>query len=207
LNSIYRELKKKYDKVPLEKVLKRIDGYIRTIDSVAPELATSVNWFEIEDLLSNELVDYFKPNDKISFDLSIIGEEPIQIKYKDFSKKYRDDIYNKLTQVDGLRESPIAQFLLDKAKTDTKVRSFNFSLERDEELDEADTIKPKVIEQKGVASRSSEDLKRIENIQQRGQQELDRLRWEFENKLITPAEYSKEAKNIRSKFFNKGGKI
>lgn len=210
LNAIYRELKKKYKKVPIERVIEKVETYIDSIEqSVAPELITAddagLEWFYLEDLVSNKNLKYFKPKDKLTFDLGLVDEGKLTTSFKNFPKFYRDKLYPLLNEKDGLRESPIPVFSLDSAKTDPASREFVWELEGN--LAEEDTIKPKVIQQRGVASRSSEDLERIERIQKRGQEELDRLRWEYENKLITAKEYSKQAENIRNKFFNKGGKI
>ena len=214
LNAIYRDLKKKYKKVPIERVIERVETYIDGLEqSVAPELIAptetglggGLEWFYLEDLVANKNLKYFKPKDKFTFDLGLVNEGKLNTTFKSFPKFYRDKIYPLLNEKKGLRESPIPVFRLDAAKTDPNSRKFVWQLEGN--VAEEDTIKPKVIEQKGVAARSSQDLERIERIQSRGQEELDRLKWEFENKLISAKEYSKQAKNIRNKFFNKGGKI
>ena len=207
LNAIYRELKKKYDKVPLEKVLEKVDTYIDNIErSVAPEIVTAddagLEWFYMEDLVSNKNLKYFKPKDKLTFDLGLVDEGKFTTTYKNFPKFYRDKLYPILNQKKSIRVSPVPVFKLNTAKTDPSSREFVWDLEGN--LAEEDTIKPKVIKQRGVES----DLSPKEKLEASRLREkaLDRLDKRFDAGIFTKEEYKKKYEEIMNKY-NKGGTI
>ena len=207
LNSIYRDLKKKYKNVPVERVIEQVEIYIDGLEqSVAPELITSsdgtfgggLEWFYLEDLVANKNLNYFKPKDKLTFDLGLVDEGKLTTTYKNFPKFYRDNIYPLLNEKKGLRESPVPVFRLDAAKTDPTSRKFVWELEGN--LAEEDTIKPKVIEQKGVPL---SDKVRTDEARTKA---LELLREDYKDGVFTKEEYKSERQKIMNKY-NKGGKI
>ena len=95
------------------------------------------------------------------------------------------------------RKSPIPVFSLDSAKTDPASREFVWELEGN--LAEEDTIKPKLIEQRGVKS----DKVRIDEARTKA---LELLRDDYKDGIFTKEEYKSERQKIIDKY-NKGGKI
>ncbi len=203
LNSIYRDLKKKYKNVPVERVIEQVELYIDGLEqSVAPEIVSGddsgLQWFYMEDLVSNKNLKYFKPKDKLSFDLGLVDEGVFTTTYKNFPKFYRDKLYPILNQKKSIRVSPVPVFKLDAAKTDPTSRKFVWELEGN--LAEEDTIKPKVIEQRGVPL---SDKVRTDEARTKA---LELLRDDYNDGIFTKEEYKSERQKIMNKY-NKGGKI
>jgi hypothetical protein len=205
LNDAYRAIKKediKNNKQFINKVFKKIDSFfdVSSKKDIPSELVGGVNWFDLESMLaSKESNKFFKDDDEIIIGLDEVGKKDKVIKFKDFKKKYRKDIYPLLREYAG-KESPIPILDLDLKESDLNKRKFIFDL-KDEDKD-----RPRIIEQRKV-KKDDEDKKVTDNeveLAKERTKALDLLRKDFEDGIFTKKEYKEERKRIFDRY-NQGG--
>ena len=217
LNDIYRRLKKDYGEVPIREVTKNLDLLIGKKDEKGfPADLESFNWFDTESLVYRINSQYFKPNDKLIFDMNAMGEGVLTSTWEDFPVNYRDGMYDKLRnlteklQREGyLASDEIPQFEFDDDASNIKKRVFkwvldvpdDFDIEDFEDLE--DKPKRKRKKKKKKPSEPKEDKpKRTSLADKNKAKEL--LLEEFKLGLIDRDEYRAKAKKIEEMYKDGG---
>jgi hypothetical protein len=94
-------------------------------------------WYFAPSFFNNDGL-YFKSDDVLRFDLSSIGRGVIEIYYSEFNERYRDDIYEWITEeVEGFESESgkgyYGRFKLNQDATDIENRIFEWTFEGQDE--------------------------------------------------------------------------
>lgn len=105
--------------------------------AVPTNLGTAFNWFFAPSYFNNDGL-FFKEDDILRFDLKAIGRGVVEIEFKEFNAKYREEIYDWITEeiedyekTNGEALSPVPEFVFDEDATDIENRIFEWRFESD----------------------------------------------------------------------------
>jgi len=105
--------------------------------AVPTNLATPFYWFFSPSYFNDDGL-FFKQDDILRFDMNIIGRGVVEIYFKEFNEKYREDIYDWITEeiedyekANGESLSPVPEFVFDKDATDIENRIFEWKFTSD----------------------------------------------------------------------------
>ena len=209
LNEIYRRLKKDYGKVPIKEVTKNLDLLIGKKDEKGfPADLENFNWFDTESLVYRINDQYFKPSDKLIFDMNAMGEGVLTSTWGDFPVNYRDGMYDKLRnlteklQREGyLASDEIPRFDFDVEGSNIKKRVFKWVLEvpDDFDIEDFEDLEDKPKRKRKKKKKKPSDSKDVVEA-------LKLLREDFKDGIYTKEEYKEIAADLRKKL-NKGGII
>ncbi len=141
ISEIYADLKDRmnYDeKLTPQKIVQSINQRLKyRNESELPQSLENFDWFSTIDNLVGLDALFFKPLDKLKFDLSVLGLGVIETTYSDLGDVYYDEIYPLIrdyidayiAKYDKDPNSPPFRFNYDDSKSDSSKRLFTWVLD------------------------------------------------------------------------------
>jgi hypothetical protein len=217
MRRIYYDVKRRFfPNTPISEVLSDVNAILSNKDGdKVPANVLAFPWYDIEDTLVRGDGLFFRADDSITLDLSVLDMGVIETTFGELPMVYRDEIYptlrNRTYEIEArnLAPSPMPEFTYNSKASNIEERKFVWGLKADFNrpkgfvFEGTYTARPqgmRSIPQKGVKSDAVllEELKN-KNAELRAK-ELSNLKQLYDDKIITREEYAQLVKGVYDKF-------
>lgn len=206
ISEIYQGLKQRYSNqgIPFAFNKEEVEGVLKERLSQRgrlqlPTQFKEFNWFDTPSLFNMD-GGYFKNDDILRFDLSLIRKGILEIEYSELNDVYREQIYIFITEVVdeyeqefGEMPSPIPQFEYNEEFTDLENRIFQWNFKSSEIGDfegTSDSFTPKGDEGSGKPSKKGKgEAKEEEKVESSAELQVRQLEAKNKAKELLIEEY------------------
>ena len=229
MRRIYYDVKRRYfPETPLSEILVEIDSILSNKDSNSvPPNTLSFPWYEIENQIFRGDGLFFRADDTIILDLSLVDMGIFETAFAELPVIFREvyPTFRRRTyeiEAQGFAASPMPEFLYNEEASNIEERKFewdlvgNFTIPIDFTFTDTYTSAPKMrrsIPQKGVKADEIrlkelevESLKAQVERNKQKQEEFDRIERMFSMGVITKEQFKDYYDDINKKF-NVGGEL